>query len=348
MKKLSIILLLVLAGCTAIPDRLGYVGKDKALQEIKVLKSDYAISLDNKEKEIRDILGKIIDAKNLQLQKASNSNYGAIMGFNYYKEPSRLDIIIHNRVIEVSAALGVGPTIEAVKEENERMKVELDEKATTLEQLKKVSDIKTKENEDLVARTKVIELDKMRIENEKQKIKDEFAFKLSYKQDELNAANEIIIAKTKESAESKKYIEGNKTRISMITGSISIICLLGAIFSPVFKDKFGILSVLFGVISVGIIFVEPIHVAIFFAVVFIIGGIWAARKFHTVDKTATNLVGFIQDVKDNKPELFKAELKDGLDDFNSIYKRVNGKIEKIKDNSVISFIDEKLMGHQKK
>jgi len=93
--------------------------------------------------------------------------------------------------------------------------------------------------------------------------------KLGEKQDELNAANNVIIAKEKENAESRKYIEANKLRISIASGFLAVACVAGAFFSPIFKDKLALGAALFGAISVGVCFLEPWHVGLFFAITFI-------------------------------------------------------------------------------
>jgi len=342
-----VFIILLLSGCESVWLGKSYVRKDRVVASISELKAQQANVLDAKEREIKSELNLVINGKMAQIQRAANSLYSADIAFGFYKEPTRLDNIIHNRVLESSAALGVGPTLEAIKEENMRLKIELDENLTSIEQLRTTHEAKIKENSALVELTKKHELAVIALEKEKVKIKDEFTAQIDKKQEELNRINDQLLVSERKSSDERKIFEKNKKIIASITSILAIACIVGSFYSPIGKDKLAMGAGLFGLISIGIMLVAPIHVAIFFGIVSLVGGIWAIKHFGLLDRTNSNLIGFIQHKRDSDPELYENKFKEDLAEWNSKYKKVKGKIEKVKDAAVEKYIEGKLIEKEK-
>jgi len=340
-----LLIALFLTGCVSSLDKFGYIPKTNLEKEIAELKVTNAKDLQLKQAELKKSLEEVITAKNNQIQEASNSAWAADNAFRFYKAPERLDLIINNRVKESLAALGLGPTLEAVQAENIRLAEELDESKISLDQLKVNHQAKIAENAALVAATKQHELIVARLEREKIDIERAGLEKLIGKQDELNAANNIIIEKEKENSENKKYIEANKTRISIASGLLAIACVAGAFFSPIFKDKLALGAALFGAISVGIIFLAPWHVAVFFGVIFIGAGAWFLRKHFISNKTNENLINVFQNIKENASDIYKIHVKPELEEWNKKYTKTG---EKVEDKVVTAHIEEILKDYERK
>jgi CHASE3 domain sensor protein len=242
------------------------------------------------------------------------------------------------------SALGVSPTLEAIKEENDRLAKELDEKLTSIEQLKQDHVLKIKENESLSLKTKEKEMEVKRLQEEKNAIERAKNDDIQKIQDKLNEKNNLIIEKEKENSKTKQYIEANKRLIMSICGLISLGALAGAIFSPLFKKEFGILSVITGGVAVAIPFIEPLHVGIVALLVLMYVFYKMERKSAISLKTNENLVNAIQDIKDKAPSLYKKRIKPTISEWNKKYKGE----EKVDDEGVKSNIDLILKDYERK
>jgi membrane protein implicated in regulation of membrane protease activity len=336
---------LFLTGCVSSLDRLGYTPKSNLEREIATLRANNVEAIKVKEAELKVALGEVIAGKDAQISRASDSLYGATLVRPYFKEETRPLLIVYARIEEAKAALGVGPTLKGMQEEQARLFKELDETLTTLDQLRVTSEAKIKENEQLVSATQAFERKVAQLEEEKIKIEREGLEKLIVKQDELNAANNVIIAKEKENAESRKYIEANKLRISIASGLLAVACVAGAFFSPIFKDKLALGAGLFGAISVGILFIEPWHVACAFGLIFLVALTWFLRKHFISHKTNENLINAIQSIKDKGGNIYETHIKPELSEWNTKYLKSGDKIE---DKTVTGHIDEILKDYERK
>ena len=108
------------SGCQSFLDKTGYVKKDAVQEEINKIQAVNKIALEKKEVQIKESINDVILNKNNQLQSAANSVWAADNAFKFYQNPARLDVIINNRVKEALSSLGLGPTLEAVNQENIR------------------------------------------------------------------------------------------------------------------------------------------------------------------------------------------------------------------------------------
>lgn len=344
-KVILIFSLLFLTGCQTTFDKVGYVKKDKLIEQIEQVKADNLKALAEKEREIKNALESVIEGKNAQLQSAANSVWAADNAFRFYKAPERLDIIINNRVTEALAALGLGPTLEAVQLENTRLTKELDEKLTSLEDLRNTNEEIKKENTELVIETESQLARVAELEKEKEKIKQDGIDKLLLKQDELNRLNDKIINAEKQSSEDKKYIEKNKRLIMGTLGLLSIAALFIAIYIPVYRKESGYFAAITGGVAIAIPFLQSWHVNIALLIGLAYIAYLIIRKQVISHKTNENLVNFVQDVKESKPDLYKNELKPLLGEWNTKYLKDGSKVE---DKKITEHIEEILKDYERK
>jgi hypothetical protein len=319
-----IIAMFAMVGCSHIPFEL----KSKAEKEIAQMKFQHQEDTKAAVQKISEQKDFVIQAQELQLQAAANSLYGANYGYRFYQSPSRLDMIINNRVLEAFAAVKTPPTYEAIAKENERMAVELDETKTTLADLKKSHDIVVAANTEIandkdkqVAIVKQMEKDMIKKEAEYNKA-------LGLKQNELDAVNNKIIAMEKEKADSQASTERLKRELMIACGIGALLCLAGAIYSPIGKQGFAIGGVVLGGATVAIPYIEGWMIAVAILVVALIGAAIAAVKFNLLNKANTNMVHAIQD---------------DIEQGSTTIKNGDGTVTEVPDAGVEGVIKSKLM-----
>jgi len=335
---------LLTGGCQSFLDKAGYVKRDAVQEEINKIQAINKIALEKKEVEIKGSINDVNLNKDNQLQSAANSVWAADNAFKFYQSPARLDIIINNRIKEALASLGLGPTLEAVNQENIRLTRELDEKLTSLEDLKKTNEEIIKKNAELVAATKEKEELVKKIEAEKIEMQRAGNERLFDKQQELNTLSNKLIDQEKANAQDKKYIESNKRLIIITLGICSIVGLFVAIYLPVFRKESGYFAAITGGIALGVPFIQPLHINIILLCGLAYVAFLIIKKHNTSHKTNENLVNALQDVKDDKPELYN-QLKPILSEWNTKYSK-NGK--KVEDPTVTKHIEQILKDYERK
>ena len=316
---------------------------------IRQLEEAHDKAIKEKAEEISEQKDKIIQGKENQMQEAANSLYGADNAFSFYQEPERLDLIINNRVKEAQSAIGVNPTLEAIKEENERLKIELDTSQTTLSDLQKTHEKKVSENSQLVEATRLYQNELMKLAEQKDAMEKKFSEELLEEQRKLNEANDKIIAYEKERGDSREARIAMLTRISVVCGLIALGCLAGAIWSPAFKDKFAVMSGAAGFIAIAVWYIEPWHIAIVAGIVILSLIGWILYKFNVSRKVNVALVNKLQDDKDKDPEKFKTVDRPALEEWTTKVKvKSDGTIHKAPDKQVIKEIDKILVEGNRK
>lgn len=347
MKFISLLLLtLLLTGCETFNVGKGYIRKDIVTSQLEQIKNE-------KEKELNVAVQRVIKAKDAQreqiefnFQQAANYVFGASYGLELMPNRDRLWNITYNRV-QVAASYAPAPTKEALIEQVKTLKEELDTTKVSNEELAAKYNQKIEEANEATKLQEELKLKVQEKENELIQKEREFNDLILSKQNELNELNDKLLAAEQENSENKEYIEANKRWLMAGAAIIGTICLLGAIFSPIFKKECGIGAAAFGAIAISIPFVQPIHILIAFIVLFLTGIIWFLRKSGTIDRTNSNLINAIHEVRENEPEVYKVSIKERLRDWNSKYKKVKGKIVKVKDDSVDNLIEEKLVKGEK-
>lgn len=334
---------LILTGCNTVQGLLykEYTKKSDAEKQISDLKERHRAEVDLKVREVQVGLEKTIQAQDNQLQAGANKLYGANEAFKFYANPTRLDLIINNRVTEAQAALGKQPTYQAIKEENQRLKEELDEKKTSLEDLKAKHNQALAENTVLSEKTNQIKKEVEIAKAEWLKTEQKYISESSVLQSTLNAANDKIINLEKQRADNQAAIERMKTKLMIGCGIAAALCVLATIYSPVGKRSLAIASVVFGGASAAIPFIEGWMILIGAIAIISIITVIFLYNHYVADKTTDNLINHIQDLKEDPtiPENLKSHIKNSLAKWNSKY--VDGKTT-AEDVSVEKYIKSKL------
>lgn len=282
----------------------------------------------------------VIVSQGDQLQTVSNSLYGAGRGFLLYKTPTRVDWIIHNRVEEAAAATGKKATAEAMEVENKRLEEELDENKTSMATLQKKHDSVVLANTKLVTTTEA-HVKEIASLNKTLADKDVVYNKnIEEKQNDLNTANDKIIALEKLRADDAEWVRKMKLKIMSVLGILSLACVAGAIWSPVFKSKFAIASAVFAGAAMGVMFVQPWQLAVAAGVVMVGIAAKMVAEHNAVDKTATNAIQYIQSTKPTDTTTLK-------DYMGKYVAAESGSVRIVTDPAVEKVIQEKLMAsHQ--
>jgi hypothetical protein len=151
--------------------------------------------------------------------------------------------------------------------------------------------------------------------------------------------NKALADKTRE-AEEAKSVQAIKLKMSAITGVLALLCLAGAIYSPVFKQNFGIGAAILGLATVAIWYIQPWHVGLAIGVGLLVLVAWAAKNHYIESKAATGVYRAVQAVKDNATEDYERILKPKLTEWLTTYDKTG---KAVPDKAAIQHIDEVLM-----
>lgn len=152
--------------------------------------------------------------------------------------------------------------------------------------------------------------------------------------------NKQLADKTRE-AEQAKSVQAIKLKMSAITGLLALLCLAGAIYSPVFKDRFGLAAAILSLATVAIWYVEGWMVAIALGVSLLVLVAWAAHNHYIESKAATGVYRAVQSIKDTAKDDYDRILKPKLDQWITTYDKKTG--EAVPDKAAIDHIDKVLM-----
>lgn len=336
------ILVFLLTGCNYVATKSGYQKVEVAKEQVEKIKTEAATVLSQKENEIKSQYATIVTNQTRQLQSAANSLYGAGLIRPYFPEETRPLIMVYNRVDEAKAAIGLAPTAEAMKIEQERLLAELDETKTTLEQLKKTHEEKVKENEVLVKATKLSKEQLAALEKEKERVRAEYDEKIKAEQGQVIKLQEGLMDASEENKRKQEYIEKNKRLAMSVLGVLSIASLIVGVYLPLFKKQAFTISAITGAGAILIIFLQPVHFAVIFTLGILIGLGFLFRKVGIVSQSSANAFNAIQEFKENEPEKYES-LRPILEEYN---KRYVGN-EKVEDKAVTSYIKEVLKDYEK-
>jgi hypothetical protein len=343
-KKILIVILgaLFLTGCSHIANRAGYQKVEVAQAQIERLKVESVRALAAKEAEIKQGLSQVIDNQGIQIQNAANSLWGAKLTRPLYTEETRVMLITFNRIDEAMAALGVGPTLEAMRVEQERLVKELDEKQTSLAELQRAHNDVVKEKEGLVAETALSKEQVILLEAEKIRIQKEYDDNIILAQGELSKLQDKLLDAEGIAKARHEAIEKNKRLAMSVLGVLSIVGLFIGLYLPLLKKQAFTFSAITGAGAILIIFMQPSHFAVLFTIAIILGLYFLFRKVGVISQSAANSFNAIQEFKEKEPEKYKA-LKPILVEYNKKYTK-NGKTE---DERVTGYVEEVLRDYEK-
>ncbi len=320
MKRLIIIFgLPILAGCSAGIGGL-LLKKDTKAAELEALQAKHQVELQAKVKETEQAKDKLIESKEQIIVAASNAMYAADMTFKSILTPTRTDLMTNNYVVEGWTVLGRrNPDTETMTKINSRLKLELDEKVTSLAALKANHDAQVIVNQKLQDDSKLWQQKLNEAEKAKAEIIASHSTALSAKQTEIIKLSDQIIAIERERADSSVAIMATKSKMAMIVGGLALACLAGAIWSPVFKDKLGMGAAALGIVAVGILYIQAWHVALVGGVLLLglIG--WAAWDHFKEREAATDVYRAIQSIKTKSKEKYDEIIKPELTEWMTKY-----------------------------
>ena len=342
-KVLSLVALFTLSGCISNPLTKYYTKKTDVEKQISALNQEHSVALDKKDKEISAKKDDVIGKQDGKLQGAANSLYLASEGFKFYIAPTRLDMIINNSVTEGQAALGLNPTYEAVVTANKRLTDELDEKKTSLEQLRKTHaeliGLNTKLADDTTkAKKDLSDLNATKLAEEQKFIVDSGVL-----QGNLKDANEALIKKQQDVVDRRAEILAQKRELMLWCGIGAALAMVGAIYSPIGKQGLITIAAVLGAATAAIPFITGtiILISVFVILALIVG--YFLYNHHISDKTNKNLVHAIQDTIETTGAT-TATLKANLSSWNTVYgKDHSGNIITKKDTAVENLIKKTLM-----
>lgn len=352
LRFLMIAIALSMSGCNTIRKKIADLVVDKAATQSQIdsIKKEYETKSEAKVAEVSKAKDAVIAAKDAQIKEASNGLYGADATFKTISSPVRTDLIINNFVNESWVAIGrQAPDYNTLVKINERVKKELDEKATSLAELRSNHEKIMAENQKLTDQTKKALDDLAQKEKEKQEIVEKYTKDLSAKQKELIETQDKLISLQKQREEDMEALKNIKTKFSVILGILALLGLAGAIYSPVFKAQLAMFAGLCGVLSYGIWLVQPWHVGVTAAALGVGLICWILYKHHKEERVADALVLATQDLKENAGEVWESKVKPAIEERLKKYKKGNnGKLVAVQDHSIEKYIDNKLAEYDAK
>ena len=334
---------MMLSGCSTLDAVLykNYIAKSKAQEQLDQLDQKHQKEVAEKVNAIQTGLEKTIQAQDNQLQKGANKLYGASEAYKFYSTPGRLDRIIYNRVIEAQGAIGKAPTYEAVKEENQRLKDELDEKKTSMEDLMKKHEQVMADNVRLVDETNRAKKEVQTAKDDLLKTEQKYISEAKTLNDTIQKSDVKIQAALTEKSNNQEAIERMKTKLMIGCGLMAALCVLGTIYSPIGKSSLAIGAATFGGAAAAIPYIQGWMILTGGLVICAAITIMFLYNHHIAEKTNENLINHIQDIKEHPgiPDNVKDIIKNSLSSWNGKY--IGDKIIQA-DNSVENYIKDKL------
>ncbi len=148
-----------------------------------------------------------------------------------------------------------------------------------------------------------------------------------------------LAAKTKE-ADDAKSVQAIKLKMSSITGILTLLCIAGAIWSPVFKQQLGLGAVVFGIVSAAIWYVTGPMVVIAVAIAVLGLVLWAVKNHYIASKTLSNVVHAVQEVKTTARADYDRVLAPALASWQTSYDKAGNPVP---DQAAIAHVDSVLM-----
>ncbi len=338
---LSILFVLLLGGCALGDYR---VARQTSIdKEIATARAETTAHLALLNDQQLTLLRQSIATHEAREQAASDYLTKAAITFMTLKTPSRPEMVMGQSVQQTAAQLPAASAAAQIKAMQD-LKTELDETRISTEALRAQYDAqltqaraegaaKEKALADTAASLKHVDEERVAVLTQ---AKDTEA-KLSDARKVVDDA--AIAAKTKE-AEDAKSTQAIRTKLSAIVGGLALLCLAGAIWSPVWKEKFGAACALLALVAVGIWWVQPWHVALAVAVGVLAIALWAVKNHYIESKAATATYQALASVKDTAAADYDRLIKPALTEWQSKYAK-DGTL--VPDKAIEAHIDQRLM-----
>jgi len=338
------VIALGLAGCQTIRAKLSQLDGAEAAKakEIATLRADFDAKLAANAAALNEAHAKQVAALQAQIRGGSNSFYAIDQVYRVIPTPVRTDILWHNYALEGWASLGsLTPDYETMKAINDRLAKELDATKTSLADLQKTHQATVEQNQKVsdaaVAAAAVI----AKLETERNQLNEQYRKQLDSLQAQLNELTQQKAALEKQRSDEAAARHAALAKLSWGAGIIAVLCIAGAIYSPVGKTELGWGAVVFGGAAVAIPFIEGWMIL---AAVGIAAAVLVARNLmqhHATDKTVVALTGYLHE----KGQLAEADLQAWLTRY---AKNADGTITTVPDKAVQAVIDQKLIATDRK
>lgn len=353
---MAVFVAMVLASCNLVDfkHQSEYIEVKKHEEQLAKLQDSNKKEYDAKVAELSKEKDALVKTKDKQMQEAANKLYGE--GLAYASIPESLIaseefprqvIIMHNRATEANAAIGLAPTVEAVKEEAERLKVELDKNRTTIQQLLEKSRGIVEKNKKLVEESENQKLVVTGLENSLSGLKIKHLSEVNRLQAEINEKKNIIIARDQEKLNNAEWERDQKEKMMFISGALALAAIIAAIYVPAFRKQCVLAGIVLGCITFVIMYIQPIHVGIISGICFLILGGWGIIEYRNREKAikfeqsvAEDTYRAIQELKTKDPETYDKTIKPALETWHTKYD-ANGKA--VPDQDAKNHIDSVLI-----
>ena len=258
------------------------------------------------------------------------------------KSPTRPEMVMGQSIQQTSAYLPPATpaaqvaTLKALQIELDEAKISAEALKTQYEQELNVAratgEAKAKELQELNTKLQTIETERVEVLTKASKIERDL-------QETKDKIQDTSLAQQKLETERAKSVQAIKVKLSAIVGGLALLCVAGAIWSPIGKSKFGLAAVILGLTTAAIWYVQPWHVALGAGIALfgLIG--WAVKNGYIENRAATNTYRAIQRVKEKSKDEYDRLLKPELAAWQTTYTS-DGKT--VPDAAAIQHIDKVL------
>ncbi len=278
-----------------------------------------------------------------RLQATSNVLFNATYTFGTLKTLTRPEMVIW-QAVQLAAIQLPSVTLIAQNAAIETLKVQLDEAKVSAEALQKQYDDElTKTRADTATKDKAladIAVALKHVDEERIIVLTQANDKEAKLSDARKKVDDAVIAAKIKEADDAKSTAAIKTKMSMVLGALSLICIIGTIYLPVMREKMGIASVVFGFMSIGIWYITGFVVAIVGAVCLVALVAWALHNHWIESKTASNVYNAIQEVKTTAKADYDRVLAPVLTSWQTVYDKAGNPVP---DHAAIAHVDSVLI-----
>ncbi len=158
--------------------------------------------------------------------------------------------------------------------------------------------------------------------------------------DKRKALSDAALAAKAKEADDAKSVQALKLKMSSITGILTLLCIAGAIWSPVFKQQLGLGAVVFAVVTGAIWYVTGPMIAAAVAIAVLGLVLWAVKNHYLASKTLSNVVHAVQEVKTTAKADYDRVLAPALASWQTTYDKGGNTVP---DQAAIAHVDAVLM-----
>lgn len=322
--------------------KAGYTQKVKAETILEQTKKEYEQKLAAKDADISLKTNEFIKGFKDNEQFAADRLYGADFAYSLNLKPDRTHSVMDNKINEARVVLPP-PSVAAMAKENEDVKKQLNETLTSLQDLQKAHDEALVEAKLTSDKAKAAETELAKAKQDKIDLAQQKTKALDDAQIKLDQANNKVIAGEHARGDDAKAIQASKEKLSWGAGILAALCIAGALWSPVMKDKFAIGAGVFGVAAVGIWYLTPIVVLSIVGGLGIVLVVWIVSQHSRDNKAAVSTYSALQEIKTKSKDLWDKDIAPTLESWQTKYvKGADGKITTIPDPTIAAHIDQTL------